>query len=666
MKFLTRTIIVLAVFNPVTGNLALGQNAPEEKLSTYTISGSVGLSDVEMQGLPGNPVTGKDGTYRATVPYGFSGRVRPVKEGYTFRSASKTYRKVVSDQANQNYLAERITLTISDKIILRGTPLQGVRVEANNGGGSDITDAQGRYSVKVPYGWSGELIISKEGFAFDPPSKSYTDVRSNVRRDDEFGQPEQPETAPPVPMPGEPIPPAPPSRMGNPTISGRTGVGGVRILGLPGIVVTDENGYYSATVSYGWSGKVVPTKEGYKFEPASMTYTKVTTDRSNDNYIAKLITYTISGEVGVGGVLMKGLPGNPVVTGRDGTYQVTVEYGWRGTVRPTKEGYAFEPPNLSYTPLMANLPNQNYSPRRVGPAPMLGRAGGRKVLVIPATDVKVEDLVEITQDLQVMSHIFDEKFKEPSTIKGMFTDFGDFFGRDSRETEAIYIQGYGTLFLMEVNFTFTPPPKSQEQKDEEVAEQVDPTWQRAKQKIFSPKGTMPGVGGLAEQESGLVEVEELKTELIKTLKHATNIRNLKPDEWIILTVIGQGRQLVEFYEDYYRSAAPSSGTSTSRRPRRPSSRPSSSVGGGFGAGMGGYSSMSSMAGGMASGGYGMGGMMGGYGGGMGGYGMGGYGVMGLTSPTILTIRAKKSDVDEFAKGEFDFEKFYQKVQIFTY
>jgi len=663
MKFLTRTIIVLAVFNPVTGNLALGQNAPEEKLSTYTISGSVGLSDVEMQGLPGNPVTGKDGTYRATVPYGFSGRVRPVKEGYTFRSASKTYRKVVSDQANQNYLAERITLTISDKIILRGTPLQGVRVEANNGGGSDITDAQGRYSVKVPYGWSGELIISKEGFAFDPPSKSYTDVRSNVRRDDEFGQPEQPETAPPVPMPGEPIPPAPPSRMGNPTISGRTGLGGVRMYGLPGNVVTDPSGYYSVTVEHGWSGVVMPVKEGYIFVPPQRAYTNVIADQPNQNYAAKIITFIISGEVGVGGVVIKGLPGNPI-TRRDGTYQATVKYGWSGTVEPAKEGYAFEPPELIYSRVIHDQTNQNYSPKRVGPAPMLGRTGGRKVLVIPATDVKIEDLDAITQDLQVMSHIFDEKFKEPSTIKGVFTDFGDFFGRDNRATEAIYLQGYGALFLMEVNFVFTPPSKSQEQRDEETDKYVDPTWQRAKQKIFSPKGPTMGRQTRSEQEYGIEQIEELKSELIKTLKHASNIRNLKPDEWIILTVIGQGRQPGEFYEYFYRNTppTPSSEAATFRRPRRPSS----SAGGGFSGGMGGYSSMSSMAGGMASGGYGMGGMMGGYGGGMGGYGMGGYGVMGLTSPTILTIRAKKSDVDEFAKGEFDFEKFYQKVQIFTY
>ena len=36
------------------------------------------------------------------------------------------------------------------------------------------------------------------------------------------------------------------------------------------------------------------------------------------------------------------------------------------------------------------------------------------------------------------------------------------------------------------------------------------------------------------------------------------------------------------------------------------------------------------------------------------------------SPTVMTIRAKKSDVDAFSKGKLDFDKFRQKVQSFTY
>jgi len=538
MKSLTRTIVVFAILSLAMGTFALAEKASPEA-RTVTISGSVGLSGVMLRGLPGNPVTGWPGTYKATVDYGWSGTVTPVKAGYIFDPPSRIYSKVTKDYYSQDYTARLITFTIS----------------------------------------------------------------------------------------------------------GTTGIGGVVMDGLPGNPVSDERGYYSATVSYGWKGTVTPTKEGYKFEPASKTYTEVTHDKTNQNYAVELITLTISGEVGVGGVLMRGLPGNPVVTGRNGTYQATVKYGWSGTVTPTKKGYAFEPPNLSYSRVTRDQNNQSYNPKRICPAPMLGRTGGRKVLVIPDSDVKPEELNAITQDLQVMSHIFDEKFREPRTIKGVFTDFGDFFGRDSRATEAIYLQGYGVLFLMEVNFTFSPPPKAQEKESKKTEEDVDPTWQRAKQKIFSPRGLGGASEFVSEERYSAEKFDQLKKELIETLKHAANIRNLKPDEWVILTVIGHGRQPGEFYEDYYRSAAPRSNYSSSYST---SSQSSSSEGGGYAA------SRSS-------------GVAGGYGG-MGGYhmgGMGSYGKMGLPSTTILTIRAKKSDVDEFAKYD-DFEVFSKKMQIFTY
>lgn len=93
------------------------------------------------------------------------------------------------------------------------------------------------------------------------------------------------------------------------------------------------------------------------------------------------------------------------------------------------------------------------------------------------------------------------------------------------------------------------------------------------------------------------------------------------------------------------------------------------MGGGMGGMAGGGMGGQAFGGGVMMGG-GMGGMAGG---GMGGQGFGGgmmggmeYGETGSASTTVLTIRAKKSDVDDFAKGELDFEKFQQKVEIFTY
>jgi hypothetical protein len=389
----------------------------------------------------------------------------------------------------------------------------------------------------------------------------------------------------------------------------------------------------------------------------------------------KIQTFTISGKAGASGVMMKGLPGDPIADNM-GVYSASVPYGWAGTIEPTKEGYAFMPASRKYMKVAVDLTNQNYTASSVdkrldaqldelygGYASGRGRArrstryraavgpvAGRKVLVVPDEQVKPEDLAAITEDMQIMSHILDERFKETRRVQGVFTDFGDFFGRDNRQTEAIYLQGYGVLFSMEVNFTFSPAPKPQPVQTAEPNEQVDSTWEKAKQQVFSPGESRSGRGSGSTEESDSQMVEELKRDLITTLKHAANIRCVQPDEWIILTVIGGGRQsagggfmmggMGGLYE-------------------------SSPYGGASVGGMGGFGGGYSVSGG--SGGYG-GGMAGGMGGGMGGFGggMGGFGGAGGSVATVLTIRAKKPDIDAFAMGEQDYEQFRQKVQIFTY
>ena len=49
---------------------------------------------------------------------------------------------------------------------------------------------------------------------------------------------------------------------------------------------TDANGYYEIPVPSGWSGTVTPTKPEYTFDPNSKSYTNVTADEPNQDYIA--------------------------------------------------------------------------------------------------------------------------------------------------------------------------------------------------------------------------------------------------------------------------------------------------------------------------------------------------------------------------------------------
>jgi len=314
-------------YEKITGNL--GNEDYTATQIQLTISGTTGMDGVVMNGLPGNPVTGTDGTYSATVDYGWSGTITPTKEGYTFKPANRIYDPVTGHQMNQNYTGTLITFDVSGTTGIEGVAMNGLP-------GNPITGVGGLYKATVNYGWSGTVTPVKEGYTFEPPERQYNDLTG--------GQFNQSYTATLLTF----------------TISGTTGMAGVVMKGLPGNPVTDADGYYTATVDYAWHNTVTPTKESYTFEPANRSYEKVTVNLGNEGYTATLLTFTISGSVGTAGVVMSGLPGNPV-TGTDGTYSATVDYGWSGTITPTKEGYTFKPANRIYDPVTGDQMNQNYT-----------------------------------------------------------------------------------------------------------------------------------------------------------------------------------------------------------------------------------------------------------------------------------------------------------------
>jgi len=73
--------------------------------------------------------------------------------------------------------------------------------------------------------------------------------------------------------------------------------------------------------------------------------------------------YTISGRVtyqgsGLADVSMGGLG---VVTDVDGYYSGVVSTGWSGTVTPSKSGYNFSPPSISYSNVTSDKVNQDYT-----------------------------------------------------------------------------------------------------------------------------------------------------------------------------------------------------------------------------------------------------------------------------------------------------------------
>jgi len=155
----------------------------------------------------------------------------------------------------------------------------------------------------------------------------------------------------------------------------------------------------------------------------------------------------------------------------------------------------------------------------------------REVFIIPAVEIKKEDHLAIERDIKIMSHIFDRVLKKPQMLGGVFKVMDDFFGRDSRVTEVIFLDGYGALFFMEVNFVLTGTSETpKEREPNEPKEHVDSIWKRAELEIYAPTRLYRGKQNRSEQVYNPEKVEVLKKNLVETLKHAANIQALKTDQ----------------------------------------------------------------------------------------------------------------------------------------
>ena len=150
------------------------------------------------------------------------------------------------------------------------------------------------------------------------------------------------------------------------TISGNAGVAGATLSytdGTPKTVTADGAGLYIFQVPTDWSGTVTPSKAGYIFSPASMTYANVLADQTGQNYTTTGVILTISGNAGVAGATLSYTDGTPKTATADdaGQYSFQVSYNWSGTVTPSKTGYWFMPGTRIYTNVTSDQFGQDYS-----------------------------------------------------------------------------------------------------------------------------------------------------------------------------------------------------------------------------------------------------------------------------------------------------------------
>jgi len=273
-----------------------------------------------------------------------------------------------------------------------------------------------------------------------------------------------------------------------------------------------------------------------------------------------------------------------------------------------------------------------------------GYDSAENVLVIPAGEMDAQKLAETVEDMKIMSNIFAKELAEADMLPGP-RSWVFFWRRKDNDPRSIYLEGYGAVFLMEVDFPLLPVPEPDTRK---VEEGTDPVWEEARRRLTASEDEILDYDSDEEVEYDADKVVGLKSKLIRNLKHASNIRNLPDEEWIVIAVTASGSETV----DVRMMGGMGGGIGMTGRVGRP--------GGGFGVGgrigRGSRSRRGRVSVKTGDAEIEVGGTT----------GVARKATTPLASGNVLIMRAKKADVDAFANGKLDFEQFQKRVQMFTY
>jgi hypothetical protein len=234
------------------------------------------------------------------------------------------------------------------------------------------------------------------------------------------------------------------------------------------------------------------------------------------------------------------------------------------------------------------------------------------VLSRDLSDAKTQSDTE--EDLKVMAHILQKASRSPEERSagtwGIIyrSPFGS-----SPALRNLYLEGYGAVFFLSVNYSLTPPPPRTDEAEPKNGR--DTEWENARREISEPpanriEGGTGGGGGFGggfgggktlagpgnpEPPYDPERVESLQKNLAQALKNATHIRALAKDESVTIVV----------------SARNPSGTKPVRTIRRAGSENPSTP----------------------------------------------------PRPPRLTMRAKKSDIEAFQKDKMSLDEFRKKVTV---
>jgi len=162
--------------------------------------------------------------------------------------------------------------------------------------------------------------------------------------------------------------------------------------------------------------------------------------------------------------------------------------------------------------------------------------GPGQPLVVRTSESDPKTQANLEEDLSVMSRILDKAARDDNDERPRHAmGINVLFGPGPKPIHSLYLEGYGTLFLVNVGFPLLPPPQKPEPPKED--QQRSSTWEETRRELYGQRKQRKGAGPPLEEYSE-EKVARLKDALLEALKNAANIRDLKADEWVTVSVFG--------------------------------------------------------------------------------------------------------------------------------
>jgi hypothetical protein len=269
-----------------------------------------------------------------------------------------------------------------------------------------------------------------------------------------------------------------------------------------------------------------------------------------------------------------------------------------------------------------------------------GARSSSRSLAVLSSGVDPEKTDAIEEDLSVMARILQKaarSLREEERFNAMGINLDSSVFGSASGARNLYIQGHGAVFLLSVKYPLVGPRDAQPQNP--PTPPPDTEWERTREEVLGSPGGHAEIEDLGSGRPGKVKLEAydeakvsgLKTALLDALKNASNIRHLQPREDV--TIVVQGGDAADGSIRLTGAARGGGGTGTGGTARADVTirREVREVRGGAG---GGETVTITRAGGVGE--------------------------------TVMTLRAKKADIDDFASGKLSAEEFRAKATVQTY